>query len=98
MRPSEKLREKRAEVLEIFSRYPLISNPRVFGSVARGEDREDSDLDLLVDVSRGTTIFHICDLQEEISALLDLKVDILTSTATMNDRLRNRVFAEARTL
>ena len=42
MRPSEKLREKRAEVLEIFSRYPLISNPRVFGSVARGEDREDT--------------------------------------------------------
>lgn len=47
MRPSEALAKHRDEVLAIIARH-AVSNPRVFGSVARGEDEEGSDLDMLV--------------------------------------------------
>ena len=47
MRPSEALAKYRDEVLAIIARYP-VTNPRVFGSTARGEDVEGSDLDILV--------------------------------------------------
>ncbi|MBP0615011.1 nucleotidyltransferase family protein [Jiella mangrovi] len=52
MKPSEALEKHRETIREILSRYP-VSNPRIFGSVARGEDTEESDLDILVDVERG---------------------------------------------
>ena len=48
MRPSEALAKHRDEVREIIARYP-VSNPRIFGSAARGEDTEGSDLDILVE-------------------------------------------------
>ena len=46
MKPSEILTSKRDEVLAVIARHPF-ANPRVFGSVARGEDTEESDVDLL---------------------------------------------------
>ncbi|HEV7416015.1 MAG TPA: nucleotidyltransferase domain-containing protein [Tianweitania sediminis] len=48
MRPSEALAKHRDEGIAILAKYP-VSNPRVFGSVARGEDTEGSDLDILVE-------------------------------------------------
>ena len=48
MRPSQAVAARLDEVRAVIARYP-VSNPRVFGSVARGEDDEKSDLDLLVD-------------------------------------------------
>ena len=52
MRPSEILALKADEIREIIARYP-VRNPRIFGSAARGDDAEGSDLDLLVEL-RGT--------------------------------------------
>ncbi|ETD67734.1 DNA polymerase [Pelistega indica] len=48
MRPSELLKAKKADVEKLFEKYPLITNSRVFGSVARGDDVEGSDIDLLM--------------------------------------------------
>jgi uncharacterized protein len=78
MRPSEALAKHREEVLEIIARYP-VSNPRVFGSVARGEDKEGSDLDILVEPEfEVTTFIHLIELEEELAALLGKAVDVLT--------------------
>ena len=55
MRPSEILAAKADEIREIVARYP-VRNPRIFGSAARGDDEEGSDLDLLVDPLRGRPI------------------------------------------
>lgn len=77
MRPSEALAKHRDEVLEIISRYP-VSNPRVFGSVARGEDVEGSDLDILVEPGVGTTFIHLIKLEDELTALLGSHVDVVT--------------------
>ena len=77
MRPSEALELHRDKVREIIARYP-VSNPRVFGSAARGEDTEQSDLDILVD-RRGTlTLIDLARLEIELENLLGVKVDVRT--------------------
>ena len=77
MRPSEALAKHRDEVLAIISRYPVI-NPRVFGSVARGEDVEGSDIDILVDRIGPMTYPDLFMLEDEISVLLGHPVEIAT--------------------
>ncbi|MDZ5696780.1 nucleotidyltransferase family protein [Chelativorans sp. M5D2P16] len=78
MRPSEALARHRDEVLAVISHYP-VSNPRVFGSVARGEDGEGSDLDILVDHDDSRlSLFDLAALELKLEALLGVKVDIRT--------------------
>ena len=67
----------------------------VFGSQARGEARDDSDLDLLVDPSPETTLFDLGGLQAELEALLGVPVDVLTP-GDLPARFRAQVLAEAR--
>ena len=69
MRPSEILAAKADEIREIIARYP-VRNPRIFGSAARGDDEEGSDLDLLVDPLEGTTYFDLAGLELELGELL----------------------------
>ena len=73
----------------------ISNNPRVFGSVLRGTDDDDSDLDLLVDPSPETTLFDLGGLQAELEALLGVPVDVLTP-ADLPARFRAQVLAEAR--
>ena len=54
-----------------------MSNVRVFGSVARGQDRSDSDVDLLVDLSPGVSLFTLARLQRELEQLLSARVDLI---------------------
>lgn len=80
MRPSEALAKHRDEVLAIIARYP-VSNPRVFGSVARGEDVEGSDLDILLDHGGLMSTFDLARLELELERLLESRVDIRTPAA-----------------
>lgn len=57
------------------------SNVRVFGSVARGESRADSDVDLLIDVAPGTGLLTIERMTQAIEAVIPWRVDVLTSGA-----------------
>lgn len=77
MRPSEALAKHRDEVLAIIARYP-VSNPRVFGSTARGEDTEGSDLDLLVEHSGQASTFDLARLETELEKVLHTRVEIQT--------------------
>ena len=94
MRPSVIFDTKRNAVKAIASRF-RVANLRVFGSVLHGTDRDGSDIDLLVDALPGATLFDLGGLQEELEALLGLRVDLLTP-ADLPPRLRERVLAEAR--
>lgn len=62
------------------------SNVRVFGSVARGDAQLGSDVDLLIDVPRGTGLVTIHRIEEELNDLLPWRVDVVTSGAA-RDRL-----------
>jgi uncharacterized protein len=95
-RPSDALREHLAEVREIISRYP-VRNPRVFGSVARGEDRAGSDIDLLVDPTERTSLFDVAGLQLDLEDLLGVKVDVATPGALWPEH-RDRIFKDARAI
>jgi predicted nucleotidyltransferase len=74
-----------------------VANPRVFGSVAAGTDREGSDLDLLVDALPGATLFDLGALQAELEDLLGLRVEVLTS-GDLPARFRDQVLKDARPL
>jgi predicted nucleotidyltransferase len=78
MRPSEALARHRDEVLRIIARYP-VSNPRVFGSAARGEDTEGSDLDLVIDPDGSFSYFDMARLALELEKLLGCPVDLGTA-------------------
>lgn len=67
-----------AEVLERYS----ATNPRLFGSVARGDAGEDSDLDLLVDLTTGAgnELLRVAGLAEELGELLGVRVDVVAAT------------------
>ncbi|MER2536522.1 MAG: nucleotidyltransferase family protein [Rhizobiaceae bacterium] len=88
MRPSEALARHRDEVLAILARYP-VSNPRIFGSVARGEDREGSDLDMVVDAVGPFSYFDMADLAIDLERLLGCPIDIGTARSLRADVARN---------
>jgi predicted nucleotidyltransferase len=79
MLPSQILHNHRTEVLEIMKRYPMFVNLRVIGSVARGEDTEDSDIDFLVDALSDATLCDLGGLLEELEERLGISVDVMTS-------------------
>jgi predicted nucleotidyltransferase len=66
-------------------------DPRVFGSVARGEDTEDSDLDLLVDTVEETSLFDLAAIELE---LLGVPVQV-TAGGAISGELRERVLTDA---
>ena len=80
MKPSEILAAKADQVREIIARYP-VRNPRIFGSVARGEDEEGSDLDLLVEPLENTSYFDLAGLEIELGELLGVKIETATPGA-----------------
>ncbi len=94
MKPSDALNLKRAAVREAASRFHA-ANPRVFGSVLHGADRDGSDLDLLVDALPGTTLFDLGGLQVELEELLGIRVDVLTPD-DLPPKFRQQVLSEAR--
>lgn len=72
------LRERRDQILEVAANHHA-GNVRVFGSVARGEEDEGSDIDLLVDMEPGRSLLDQVRLRRAIGELLGLDVDVVTS-------------------
>lgn len=70
------LATKRDAVIDAASRHGA-SNVRLFGSVARGEDGPESDVDLLVDVEPGTGLFALGRLEVELERILGRPVDVV---------------------
>ncbi len=93
MRPSETLQQHRETIRQLVMQAGM-ANPRVFGSVVRGEDREDSDLDILVDPAPRTSLLDVVRLQRMIGTLLEVRVDLLTP-GDLPPKFRDRVVSEA---
>lgn len=72
------LRDRRSEILEVTARNGA-SNVRVFGSVARGDEGEGSDVDLLVDMEPGRSLLDQVRLRRALNELLGVEVDVVTS-------------------
>jgi uncharacterized protein len=72
-------------------------NLRVFGSIARGQERRESDVDLLVDLEPGRTLVDLAGFRHEVANILGVEVDVATEDM-LKPRTRERVFAEAQPL
>jgi predicted nucleotidyltransferase len=94
MKPSDALSSHRAAIRNIVAAHRAC-NARVFGSVLRGLDTENSDLDILVDPTSETTLFDIGAIRHELKKLLGVPVDVLTPNA-LPEKFRATVIAEAR--
>lgn len=94
MKPSDALNLKRSEVRQVIKNF-RVTNARVFGSVLRGQDTDNSDLDILVDPTAETTMFDIGAIRHELAQLLGVPVDVLTPNA-LPDKFRAEVLAQAR--
>jgi predicted nucleotidyltransferase len=87
------LRAKRDEILQICAKYGA-RNVRVFGSVARGEADEQSDIDLLVEFEPNRSLLDHAGLWVELQELLGVKVDVVSAHG-LKPRIRERVLQEA---
>ena len=92
----ELLREKREDIISIANTYGA-SNVRVFGSVARGEADAESDIDFLVDMEPGRSLFDMGGLLMDLQEMLGYNVDIVTPQG-LRERIRDRVLKEAVTI
>jgi predicted nucleotidyltransferase len=89
----EELRNRRSEILRLAAIHGA-SNVRVFGSVARGEADDRSDVDFLVDMGSGRSLLDLGGLLEDLRELLSRPVDIVTERG-LKARIRDRVLREA---
>lgn len=96
MSQAERLKSKRKDILRLAKRYGT-SNLRVFGSVARGEANSNSDIDLLVELEPGRSLFDLGGLLVELENLLECKVDLLTEKS-LHWYIRDKVLNEAQPL
>ena len=87
------LRSRRSEIIEI-ARARGASRVRVFGSVARGEATDSSDVDFLVDLEPGRSLFDLGGLLVDLQDLLQRNVDVVT-THGLRPRVAQRVLADA---
>ncbi len=96
MRPSELLKQKRQEVIAIAERRGA-RNLRVFGSIARGTDKEDSDIDLLVDLDPDRSLMDLGGLLIDLTEALGRRVDVLTIEG-IRKKIRHQILKEAKSL
>lgn len=93
MNLSQLIQQKRRQILEITQQHGAL-NVRLFGSAARGETTETSDLDLLIDMEPGRNLLDIIAIKQDLEDLLGCKVDVVTEAA-ISPYLKENVLREA---
>lgn len=92
LRLQQLIAQNRSSIDDVFQQYGA-TNPRLFGSVARGDAHEHSDIDIMVDIAdtKGSTIMKLAGISESLRRLLGVRVDVVTPAV-----LREKVSAEAK--
>lgn len=90
---SDAVRDGRQDIARIATAHGA-RNVRIFGSVGRGEAEASSDLDLLVDMSEGRSLFDLVALSDELEDVLGIEVDVVTEGG-ISPYLRDQILAEA---
>ncbi len=93
MNLEEILKAKREDIVRVCAKYGA-RNVRIFGSVARGEADEASDVDLIVEFEPGCSLLDHAGLCLELRELLGVEVDVVSERG-IKPRIRNRVLREA---
>jgi hypothetical protein len=89
----ELVKVHQSEIMALVRQYHGIS-VQVFGSVARGDANENSDIDLLVNFDHQASIYHHSGLRRELTELLGYEVNIVSNHAGLQEGFRRRVERE----
>lgn len=93
MTVSNTIKGRREEILDLARKYGA-KNIRVFGSMARGEQGPESDLDIIVEMEKGRSLLDIIAIKQDIEEILGRKVDVVTE-ASISPYIRDAVLKEA---
>ena len=93
MNTLEQLRSRKNEIDTLAQRHGA-SHIRVFGSVARGDDTEFSDIDILIDMKKASSLLDLIGFQQDLSKMVGRRADVLTERA-LSPYLRERILSEA---
>jgi predicted nucleotidyltransferase len=96
MKLAELIARKKEQILEVAQKYGA-KNIRLFGSAASGDDRSDSDVDLLVDMDPERGLFDLGELKMDLEELLNRKVDVVTESS-LYWLIKRKILKEARPL
>ncbi len=94
MKLADIIQKEREEIIRL-STLRGAKNIRVFGSVARGEESKDSDIDILVELEKGRSLLDLSGLLMDLQQLLGRKVDVVTEKS-LHWYIRDRILKEAR--
>ncbi|MBU0681461.1 MAG: nucleotidyltransferase family protein [Proteobacteria bacterium] len=94
MKAADIISEKRSDILRLSKIYGA-RNVRVFGSVARGEEEADSDIDILVELDEGRSLLDLGGLLMDLQKLLGRKVDVVTEKG-LHWYIKDKILQEAR--
>ncbi len=96
MKISKLIQNKREDIIRLSALHGA-SNIRIFGSVSRGEESLESDIDFLVELEKGRSLLDISGLTLDLQQLLGRKVDVLTEKS-LHWYIRDKILKEARQL
>ena len=94
MKVADFIKQQRKEILRISSSHGA-KNVRVFGSVARGDEEVDSDVDILIELEAGRSLLDLAGLSIDLQQLLGRKVDVVTEKS-LHWYIKDKIINEAR--
>jgi predicted nucleotidyltransferase len=89
----QRLQDLRLDVLAVARRHGA-SNLRIYGSIAKGQEHNGSDLDLLVDLAADQTLLGLIQLRQELEDLLGCPVDV-TEAETLHPLIRSKILGQS---
>lgn len=93
MKLKKLIESKRDDILRI-AKIHGAGNVRIFGSVTRGEDTEESDVDILVTMDSGRTLFDLIGFNQDLEDFLGCKVDVISDRG-LSPYFQDRILSEA---
>ncbi|NMG07327.1 nucleotidyltransferase family protein [Brasilonema sp. UFV-L1] len=93
MKTLEEIKQILRQNKPLLQEHYHITQLGIFGSYARGEQTQESDVDVLIDYDRAPTLFKLVELGDYLSSAIGMKVDIVTQNG-LKPRIRERVLSE----
>lgn len=93
MKTLEEIKQTLRETKPLLQEQYRVTELGIFGSYARGEQTQTSDVDVLIDYDQAPTLFKLVELRDYLAEVIEMKVDVVTKNG-LKPRIRERVLSE----